>query len=355
MTQPKRRHTITSFFSYLGMSFVVFIVVIAIYVNHFLFFPLTLKQTVVVDIPEGTSVQNIGTMLVQAKVIQYAWVFRLVNVPPFNHPPLKAGEYQFKPGLTGSELLQKLRLGLVLQHKLTIVEGWTFQQLMNSINENPYFVHTLSGQDAGFVMMQLGFPGESPEGLFFPDTYLFTKGTKDITVLRRANQQMQNYMAKAWLLRAPTLPYQTPYDALKAASLVEKETAYLPERPVIAGVIVSRLAIGMPLQMDPSVIYGLGTAYQGKLTKVDMQTDTPYNNYLHKGLPPTPIAFPSASSIQAVLHPTVTGALYFVAKGDGTHAFSQNLSDQDKAIIQYLLKPNQSTNASKPSIQGSAS
>lgn len=327
----------------------------AAYVSHFLLTPLANRQGVVMNIASGTSVRVMAAQLVQAGVLRHPLPFRLANLPPFNHPPLQAGEYLMTPGMTGEDLLHKLRMGLVIQHKLTIVEGWTFSQLVNAMSQDPYLKHTLPYQNPMAVMAALGYPNMSPEGLFFPDTYLFAKGTPDTVILHRAYQHMQGFMAEVWPQRMSALPYQNTYDVLKAASLVEKESAYQPERPIIAGIIVSRLAANMPLQMDPSVIYGLGATYQGNLTRDNMRTDTPYNNYLYKGLPPTPIAFPSASAILAVLHPNITGALYFVAKGDGTHAFSQTLSDQDKAIVKYQLKPRQSTNKPTPVTQSSAS
>lgn len=323
----------------------------AAYLSHFLLRPLANQQDVIIDIPPGTAVRTIAAQLTQLGVLRRPLPFRLANLPPFNRPTLKAGEYLIPAGMTGNALLRQLRAGLVIRHKLTIVEGWTFSQLANALSEDPYLKHTLPYQDPKALMAALGYPNISPEGLFFPSTYLFAKGTSDAVVLRQAYLQMYGFLNHAWDSRAPSLPYQNPYEVLKAASLVEKESAYQPERPIIAGVIVSRMAVGMPLQMDPSVIYGLGSTYQGNLTSSDMRTDTPYNNYLYRGLPPTPIAFPSASSIQAVLHPTVTGALYFVAKGDGTHAFSQTLQDQDKAIAQYQLKPKQTANQANVAVQ----
>jgi len=315
----------------------------AVYIVQFLLNPLANSQTLVIEIAPGTSVRAIAAQLTTAGILTRPMPFILAELPPFNRPLLQAGEYQIPAGSSGMDLLQKLRLGWVIQHRLTIVEGWTFQQLAEVLNANPYLKHTLSYQDPVAVMAALGRPQASPEGLFFPDTYLFVKGTTDIAVLQRALMRMDKFMANAWPQRAPTLPYQNPYEALKAASLVEKESAYQAERPLIGGVIVLRLTKGMPLQMDPSVIYGLGAAYQGRLTHDDMRIDTPYNNYLYKGLPPTPIAFPSATAILAVLHPQVTDNLYFVAKGDGTHVFSATLKDQDKAIVQYQLKPQRVT------------
>lgn len=313
--------------------------VYGIYVGQFLWRSLPVRQATVIEIVPGTSVRGIATQLTAVAVINSPAPFVLANLPPFARKPLQAGEYLIQPGMSGNHLLHMLRTGQVVKHRLTIVEGWTFAQLVQAINANPYIQKTLDYAHPETILPALGRYANSPEGCFYPDTYVFPKGTTDKVILGQALKRMERFWDVAWPSRDLGLPYQTPYDAMKAASLVEKESAYLPERPLIAGVIVLRLQANMPLQMDPSVIYGLGNHYQGNLTSNDMRLDTPYNNYLHRGLPPTPIAFPSASSMLAVVHPRIIGVLYFVAKGDGSHVFSKTLMEQDKAIKQYQLAP----------------
>lgn len=319
--------------------------VYGIYVGQFLWRSLPVRQATVIEIVPGTSVRGIATQLTAVAVINSPAPFVLANLPPFARKPLQAGEYFIQPGMSGNHLLYMLRTGQVVKHRLTIVEGWTFAQLVQAINANPYIQKTLDYNHPETILPALGRYASSPEGCFYPDTYVFSKGTTDKVILGQALKRMERFWDVAWPSRDLGLPYQTPYDAMKAASLVEKESAYLPERPLIAGVIVLRLQANMPLQMDPSVIYGLGNNYRGNLTSNDMRLDTPYNNYLHRGLPPTPIAFPSASSMLAVVHPRIIGFLYFVAKGDGSHVFSKTLMEQDKAIKQYQLTPkkNQTT------------
>jgi len=207
------------------------------------------------------------------------------------------------------------------------------------IDADPSLKHDTAGMTDAQLLAAIGAQEKdlsNAEGLFFPDTYLFDKGSSDIDVYRRAYRLMQQQLARVWIERAPGLPYQTPYEALTMASLVEKETGRAADRPLVAAVFANRLRIGMPLQTDPSVIYGLGDAYTGRLRRRDLQTDTPYNTYMRRGLPPTPIALAGAASLEAATKPAPTGALYFVSRGDGTSVFSDTLGDHNKAVDKYI-------------------
>ncbi len=250
---------------------------------------------------------------------------------------IKAGEYQLQPGATAWVLSKKLASGVVLLHKITFVEGWTFNQVMRALNTNPHLNHTLQEKDRATIMEILGSSQVNPEGMFYPDTYFFALGTKDTKILRMSYNLMQKKLQSAWQHRAASLPYQQPYDALIVASMIEKETALARERPLIAGVILQRLKIGMRLQIDATVIYGMGQNYQGTITRKDLAIDTPYNTYTRKGFPPSPIALPSISSIKAALHPQGDKALFYVARGDGSHIFTNDLQAHHQAIAAYLL------------------
>ena len=254
---------------------------------------------------------------------------------------LKSGNYEFKAGVTPYEVLQKLALGDVNEYVATIVEGWTFKRMRSELDANPALKHDTLGMSDAAVLAAIGgnasaSQAASAEGLFFPDTYLFDKNTSDLQVYRRAYRLMQKRLNAAWAARSPGLPYKTPYEALTMASLVEKETGKASDRPLVAAVFANRLRIGMPLQTDPTVIYGMGDAYDGHLRKRDLQTDTAYNTYTRRGLPPTPIALPGAASIEAALNPAATNALYFVSRGDGSSVFSDTLDAHNRAVDRYI-------------------
>ncbi len=250
---------------------------------------------------------------------------------------IQAGEYAIAPGTTPSALLQDMVAGRVIQYSLTLVEGWTFRQVMDAVRNDPYLTHTLNGLDDAALMARLGHPDLHPEGRFFPDTYRFPRGTTDVAFLQRAFDAMHAHLAQEWAQRDEGLPLKTPYEALILASIVEKETALPRERRAIAGVFVRRLQKGMRLQTDPTVIYGLGAAFDGNLHRRDLRRDDPYNTYRHRGLPPTPIAMPGLDSLHAALHPAPGDALYFVSKGDGSHAFSATLEEHNRAVVKYQL------------------
>ncbi len=251
---------------------------------------------------------------------------------------LKAGEYIFMPGIKPAQLLDQMAAGKVVYHRFTLVEGWTFKQFLAALNRDPSITHILNTTDPNVIMNQLGVPPRNPEGLFLPDTYLYTLGTTDVAILKMAYRRMSHELAATWQQRAAGLSYQAPYDALIVASLVEKETSKADERPIVAGVILRRLQNNMPLQIDSTLIYGLGDNYTGRLNRNALQQDTLYNTYLHRGLPPTPIAMPGLQSLQAALHPDHSNILYFVAKGNGTHEFSDTLQAQSQAVTAYQIK-----------------
>jgi UPF0755 protein len=253
---------------------------------------------------------------------------------------VRAGEYRIAPGTTPAELLRQFAAGEVLQHSITVVEGWTFRELRRALEREGRLGQTLKTQDDAAVMRRLGEPGQHPEGLFFPDTYLFGKGTADIEILRQARARMQRELESAWKERARDLPLASPYEALILASIVEKETALAAERPRISGVFVERLRRGMRLQTDPTVIYGIGPKYDGNIRRSDLERDGPYNTYVRAGLPPTPIALPGAGALRAAVRPDERGELFFVATGqaDGSHKFSKTHGEHERAVAEYLTR-----------------
>jgi len=253
---------------------------------------------------------------------------------------VKAGEYEIAPGTSPRQLLRLFESGAVVRHAVTIVEGWTFRSLRAALERNPYLDNTLAGEDDAAVMALLGEPGTAPEGLFFPDTYLFGKGTTDVEILRQARARMRRELDAAWAARVDDLPITTPYEALILASIVEKETALASERARIAGVFTLRLRRGMRLQTDPTVIYGLGAGFDGNLRRADLKRDGPYNTYTRVGLPPTPIALPGAEALRAAVNPDERGEIFFVATGlpDGSHEFSRTLAEHEAAVRRYLVR-----------------
>jgi UPF0755 protein len=248
---------------------------------------------------------------------------------------IKAGSYELKPGTSPRRLIDQLVRGEFAQESLTIIEGWTFKQMRQAIAGNKGLKHDTAELSDKELMAKISPDYKAPEGLFFPDTYLFAKGTSDMNIYKQAHAMLMTHLNTAWEKRDPSLPYANPYQALVMASIVEKETGQKSERAMIAGVFVNRLKLGMLLQTDPTVIYGMGDKYEGKIRKRDLETDTPYNTYTRGGLPPTPIALPGVQSLQAALGPAKTEALYFVSRGDGTSKFSGNLTDHNRAVNQF--------------------
>ena len=288
-----------------------------------------------ISVVPGSSLRSLSTMLEREGVVGNAQAFWLLGRVLGKGGTLKAGVYILDKPLTPLGLYAKIERGDVSQAVVQFIEGWNWREVRAELAAQPMLKNDSAGMSDAEIMQAIGAEGSSPEGLLFPDTYFYIPHTSDILVLRRAYRRQQEKLMAAWANRAPGLPYRTPYEALIMASIVEKESGVAAERPKIAGVFLNRLRLGMRLQTDPTVIYGLGDRYDGKLHKVDLQRDTPYNTYTRAGLPPTPIAMPSEASIQAALNPAKTDALYFVARGDGAHVFSSTLEAHNRAVNRY--------------------
>jgi UPF0755 protein len=293
-----------------------------------------------IEIPRGQPLAVTARELAGSGVLEHPRWLQLYARVTGADARIKAGEYAIPPGTTPRSLLALFQSGAVIQHSVTIVEGWSFRDLRRTLEAEPHLDNTLAGQDEAAVMAALGEPDTRAEGLFFPDTYVFGKGTTDLEILRQARERMRRELETAWAARAPNLPIGSPYQALILASIVEKETALASERPRIAGVFTERLRIGMRLQTDPTVIYGLGTAFDGNLRRADLERDGPYNTYTRVGLPPTPIALPGAAALRAALDPDERDELYFVATGlpDGSHEFSRTYGEHAAAVQRYLVR-----------------
>lgn len=293
------------------------------------------EEGLIHEVNAGTSFRTVVQELAQRGIVTSPFYLRMEARYSGDAGRIKAGEYLLKPGLSHRQLLDELVRGEVIQHTLTLVEGWTFREMMAAVAGHDKLQAQLPGVDAEAVMAALGRPGEHPEGRFLPETYHFPKGTSDVAFLAGAYRSMERVLAEEWAEREGDLPYETPYEALIMASIVEKETGRAGERAEVAGVFVRRLRRGMRLQTDPTVIYGIGADFDGDLRRVDLRTDTPYNTYTRHGLPPTPIAMPGREAIHAALHPAPGEALYFVARGDGTHHFSTTLREHQNAVNKY--------------------
>ncbi len=307
--------------------------------DEFIETPLVLPDAgVVYDLKPGTTIRGVAADLKSQGIVGKPLLLRLLARWTGQASQLKAGEYHLPAGSTPTQLLDILTSNRVVQHDLTIIEGWSFRQLMAAVRRETSLTQTLEGLDDEALMTRLGLEGVHPEGRFFPDTYHFPKGTTDAEFLLRAYRRMESFLQAAWEQRDEGLPLKSPYEALILASIIEKETGIPAERAQIAGVFVRRLKKGMRLQTDPTVIYGMGEAYDGNIRRRDLTTDTPYNTYVRKGLTPTPIAMPSGEAIEAALHPEPGKALYFVATGDGGHHFSDSLEEHNRAVRKYQLK-----------------
>jgi len=250
---------------------------------------------------------------------------------------LKAGEYEFTPGMSTLDMISMMVAGATKHWQIQFIEGWTFRDMRQALAASERLEQVTTEWTDEEIMEAVGAEGEHPEGRFFPDTYRFTSDESDLDLLRRAFGRMEEVLADEWESRAENLPYDSPYEALIMASIVERETGAVHERQEVAGVFVRRLEKGMRLQTDPTVIYGMGDSYQGRITRRDLQTRTDYNTYRIDGLPPTPIALPGKEAIHAALNPADGDALYFVARGDGTHKFSRTLQEHQKAVREFQL------------------
>jgi len=251
---------------------------------------------------------------------------------------IKAGEFPLNSGDSVADLMQRIVTGQTLQHPVAVVEGARFRDFRAALKAAPGLKQETAAWTDAQIMVAMGAPDQHPEGMFFPDTYLYSKGTSDLTILRQAYQRMQQTLQREWAAKADGLPLKNAYEALILASIIEKETGLGSERAEIAGVFVRRLQKGMKLQTDPTIIYGMGDRYDGNIRRKDIREATPYNTYVIRGLPPTPIALPGAAAIHATLHPADGEALYFVAKGDGSHYFSATLEEHNRAVRKYQLK-----------------
>ena len=293
-----------------------------------------------VEIVRGESLSAVARGLADRGILEHPrWLSAYARLTGAD-AKVRAGEYSIAPGTTPDGLLRQFQSGVVVPHSITIVEGWTFREMRKALEREDALDNTLRGRSDADVMRALGEEGAAPEGLFFPDTYLYGKGTTDLEILRQSRARMKKELDAAWAGRAQNLPFSTPYEALILASIVERETANPAERPRIAGVFAERLRIGMRLQTDPTVIYGLGAKFDGNLRRSDLERDGPYNTYTRAGLPPTPIALPGADSLRAAVRPDARGELFFVATGlpDGTHRFSKTLAEHDAAVREYLAR-----------------
>lgn len=293
------------------------------------------QSPVTFELRAGSTLTSAATRLAAAGVLESPRLFVLIGRLLGDAGKLKAGNYEFARPLTPLDLLQQMTRGDVTQVTITFVEGWTFRQMRKALQEHPNIRNETAGLSESELLAKLGIERTSAEGWFFPDTYHFTEGTSDLLILRRAHRLMLSHLDQEWGRRAADLPLQSPEEALILASIVEKETGKPEERGLVAAVFINRLRIGMRLQTDPTVIYGMGENFDGNIRKRDLTADTPYNTYTRSGLPPTPIAMPGLDSLRATLNPAPSDALYFVSRGDGTSKFSRTLVEHERAVTQF--------------------
>lgn len=283
----------------------------------------------------GSSLKSVARQLTAARVLPEPWRFTLLVRLSGKAGEIKAGNYLLERPVSPLQLQRMITRGEVSQSEIAFIEGWTFRQMRKALDEHADLVHETRGLSEQQIMALLGAPEAHPEGQFFPDTYFFSSGMSDLSILRRARQTLQARLDEAWRGRAPDLLLRDSYQALILASIVEKETGLASERPLIAAVFLNRLRRGMRLQTDPTVIYGMGEGFDGDLRRQDLARDTPYNTYTRAGLPPTPIAMPGWEALQAALHPANSPALYFVSKGNGSHQFSATLENHNRAVARF--------------------
>jgi peptidoglycan lytic transglycosylase G len=302
---------------------------------RFITTPLHCPNATTVIVAPHTTIRQLATQLQATGLLSHPHFFVLLAHQRGYASQLRVGEYAVDSHMTPEQLLKHIAAGKTVMRKITLIEGMTMRQMRQILLSNQALQHVSVNQTDAEMMAALGHAGESPEGRFFPDTYIYTWGNKDTVILQQAYQRMEQLLAQAWPQRAPNLPYRNINDALIVASLVESEAQVPAERPLIAGVIIRRLEKNMNLQIDPTVIYGAGKPFGSPITLEDLHNDNPYNTYLHKGLPPAPINMPSAASIDAALHPATGDALYYVAQGDGSHRFSATYEQHLQAVRKY--------------------
>ncbi len=322
-----------------GISlFVLFIIVFFILLEKQMNQPLPIEKNQLLIIKRGSTVASFSKELVSKGWIDNRfWLRAYVRLQP-DKAIIKVGTYQVLANSNLQSLLALVTSGKEHQFRLTIVEGTTFKQLITQLQNQPYLTHSLHSLSVEQISKKLEIKQTNPEGWFFPETYAFTQGMEDFNVLKRAHAVMQATLAKLWQERAVGLPYETPYQALIMASIIEKETSYIPEQPLISSVFINRLAKKMRLQTDPTVIYGLGERYQGNITRAHLREKTAYNTYRINGLPPTPIAMPGLSAVKAALNPASSDYYYFVSGGNGKHVFSTTLTEHNIAVRDFLAK-----------------
>jgi UPF0755 protein len=310
------------------------------WLDSYLDTPLVLEESRILDVPAGSSLKGIARDLAGEGVLKHPAVLTAWARHTGDAAKIRAGEYELTTDTTAQGLIDLLVRGQAVLHSLTFVEGWTFTQMQAALDAHPALERTGIGSDAERLMTELGMPAMAPEGWFLPETYRFSRGTRDLVILRQAFEAMQEALEQTWNNRDDDLPLESPYEALILASIVERETGLDAERAKVAGVFVRRLRKGMRLQTDPTVIYGLGEDFDGDLKRADLRRDTPWNTYTRAGLPPTPIAMPGLASLEAAVKPAEGTALYFVAtgKGDGSHQFSDTLEEHNRAVAAYLRR-----------------
>lgn len=322
----------------------IFIIFIALYflhitnaINHFFLSPVvSFGEKTAIKVHPGETISSVSTRLSQQGVIKNPMLFEQIALLTTQNGNLRYGEYQIKYPTTAWQLLGHMKQGIgLVKHRFTIVNGWTFDNIRTALSNEHDFKQTILPLTNAGVMQSLQSTQAHAEGMFYPDTYFYTWGNSDLSILKTAYQKMQRILQTQWQNRAPNLPYTNAYQALIVASLIERETSVDAEKPIIASVILNRLQKNMRLQIDPTVLYGISKTFVGPITKNDLKTNTPYNTYLIIGLPPTPICMPSESSIYAALHPAQTDYLYYVATGTGGHNFSATYSDHENQVKEY--------------------
>lgn len=318
------------------LKFLLILVLLAAGGAYYVYSPVT-PPTVPFEfaLNQGSSLSTVARQLEKAGLIENPRLFVAFSRAMGRAGQIKAGVYRIDHALSRMELLEMITQGSASQNQITIIEGWSFQQLRAQLDANPYIRHDSRGLSDAEILRRINAAESHPEGLFFPDTYFVAAGSSDIELLKYAYRMLQQHLNEAWAARDANLPLASPYQALILASIVEKETGAAADRTMIAGVFVNRLRIHMMLQTDPSVIYGMGSRFDGNLRRGDLVADTPYNTYTRQGLPPTPISMPGLAALNAALHPAKTDALYFVARGDGTSKFSSSLEAHNRAVYQY--------------------
>ena len=290
-----------------------------------------------IEVVAGSSLSRVAMELSKAGYLSSPTLFKLWARLQGAENSIQTGEYELSAGITPAQLLDKIVRGDSVQYRITLVEGWTFQQALEALWSAENIRSSLNNSSPTEIAQRMNLDYENPEGLLYPDTYFYTKGTLDIELLLRANERLDTVLSQAWESRLGALPYANSYEALTMASIIEKESASNSERALIAGVFVARLDLGMRLQSDPTTIYGMGDRYAGNIRRADLLEQTPYNTYRIDGMPPTPIALSGKESIVAALNPSASDYLYFVARVDGSHQFSRTLEEHNAAVREHQL------------------